>query len=339
MISWSRLPILIIPVCVWLLLPSCLQAQQAGPAPAPAEPKAKERTERKKPGWLFHHPKAKTPGDQLEYANGLLATGHRREAAKQYYALVCTWHESPQAPAAQLAYAKLVEDRGDSLDAFNEFQYLIDHFAGRFPFDEALDHQFRIANDIMTARHGTMFVFRGYTTPERALPLFEQIVKNGPGWGHTPEVQFNIGGIHESNRDFEEATKAYEVVMVSYPHSPQAEDAAFHRAQCLYVLANANRRNEVSYREALSALSMFQRDYPKNVNAATAKKYLDELKERLADMYFERALFYDRIAKRPKSAVIAYADFLRNFPTSELASRANERMDTLKLEMERHHEP
>jgi outer membrane protein assembly factor BamD (BamD/ComL family) len=334
MTRWSHRSFFIISACVWLLVPARLPAQDMGALP-PA-PVVKNRPEKKTTGW-FSRPKARTPEEQLAWANDLLATGHKRAAARQYYALVATWHESPQAPAAQLAYAKLIEERGNDLEAFDEFQYLIDRFAGLFPFEEALDHQFRIANTVMTQRHGR-FLFGGYTAPERALPLFEQIVKNGPQWKHTPQAQFHIGLIHEENKDHDKAIAAYETIQVSYPDSPEVEESRFRRARCLYTLVNAAPRHEPGYRDALSALSMFLQDYPKSDKAQTAGQYLDELKERLAAMYYERAVFYDTVARRPRSAVIAYADFIRNFPTSRLAAEAGDRMDALKLEMEKRNE-
>jgi outer membrane protein assembly factor BamD len=128
------------------------------------------------------------------------------------------------------------------------------------------------------------------------------------------------------------------VIQISYPDSPEAEEASFRRGHCLYTLVNASPRHEPSYRDALSALSMFLQDYPKSDRSKEAEKYLDELKERLATMYFERAVFYDKVARRPQSAVIAYADFIRNFPTSRLATEAGDRMDALKLEMEKRNE-
>lgn len=308
-----------------------LQAQDAAALPPPA-PTAKTAAERKSPGW-FHRPEKATAEEQLEYADGLLASGRVKAALKAYYDVVCTWHESPQAPAAQFAYAKLVEGRGDAIEAFTEFQYLIDHFSGRFPFDEILDRQFRLANTVMTRPHGR-FLFGGYTAPEQALPLFEQIVKNGPRWKRASEAQFYIGVINEDNEEYDDAIKAYEEVQVSYPDSAQADEASFRRAQCLYTLANDSPRNEPCYRDALSALAMFERDHPSSPRAETARKLLDELKERLANLYFERAVFYDRKARRPKAAIIAYADFIRNFPASDLATQASERIDALKRETE-----
>ena len=334
MTKWLPPSVRIVSACASLLVLPSVQAQDAqhaGHEPAPL-PAAKTKAEKKTPGW-FRHPRARTPDEQLKLADELLAAGKKKDAARQYDALVRAWHESAQAPAAQLAYAKLVEDRRDYAGAFDEFQYLVDHFAGRFPFDEALDHQYRIANTVMTQRHGRL-LFGGYRAPERALPYLEQIMKNGPQWRNAAQVQFDIGVINEENKEYDAAIRAYEVIPVSYPDSPLAEEAAFRRAQCLYTVAMATPRHEPGYREAMSALSMFSRDYPRSAQAETAGRNLDQLKEQLAGLYFERAVFYDRISRNPRAAVIAYADFIRNFPTSELAAQASERMDALKLETE-----
>ena len=50
----------------------------------------------------------------------------------------------------------------------------------------------------------------------------------------------------------------------------------------------------------------------------------------LARMYLEKAEFYDRIAKRPRSAIIAYSDFVRQFPLSKERKWVDERIAVLQ---------
>ena len=170
----------------------------------------------------------------------------------------------------------------------------------------------------MTVRHAKFWFIHGYTAPERALPLFERLAKNGPQWRNAAKVQYNIGLINEGSGDYEAATRAYEVVVVSHPGTPEADEASYRRARCLARQVDDSPRNEPAYR-----------DYPKSEHAAEARKLLDTLKERLARMYFERAEYYDRIEKKPTAALISYRDFIRNFPTSELAQQASDRIDAL----------
>ena len=66
----------------------------------------------------------------------------------------------------------------------------------------------------------------------------------------------------------------------------------------------------------------FIRSHPANDTVPTAKKELAEVTERLADMHYKRALFYDKNGKHPKAALIAYTDFLNKFPETQAAETA-----------------
>jgi outer membrane assembly lipoprotein YfiO len=285
--------------------------------------------ERKTMGWFFNRPSQTNAVEQLAYAAQLLKEEKKWKAASEYNALVCAWHESPQAATAQLQYALLLEDAGDYRRAFDEFQYLIRYFSGDFNYDDILQRQFKLANAIRTQKHFTFMIFPGFTSPERALPLFEQIVSNGPTWSHTPEIQINIGLINEDLEDYDAAITAYDAVQNRHPDSPFAAEASFRRAHCYYLLAGKTPRDETACRDALSAIASFIASHRESPNAETAKRYFDEMKEHLADLYYERASFYDYKAHNLKAAIIAYTDFIKKFPASRKTDIAQKRLDEL----------
>jgi len=140
--------------------------------------------------------------------------------------------------------------------------------------------------------------------------------------------------IHEQTGQFEEAVDAYEVVTQRYPNSILAPAAGLNGALCLLEIARVSRRDEKAYWDAVSALSGFIRDYPDAEGVETARRHMDELLEKLAGMYYDRALYYDRTARRPKSAVIAYNDFLKRFPSSDKAGAASARVQRLQQDLE-----
>ena len=53
----------------------------------------------------------------------------------------------------------------------------------------------------------------------------------------------------------------------------------------------------------------------------------------MVDVYYQRAQFYDKRAKRPKAALIAYQDLIRNFPFSDKAAEVNKRIEELKAQL------
>ncbi len=252
-----------------------------------------------------------------------------RKAANAYQAMVYAWPDSQRAASAQLALAKVQQKRGKYEAAFEEYQYLVDNYPGQFAYPEVLGLQFQIASYIMHARVGKLLFIPGFSSPERAIPLFEQIIRNAPSWEKAPEAQFNIGRIHEMNEEEEEAIAAYEVLQNRYPSSEWARQAAFRESCALYRLSDQRRNDENALNAARAALSAFIRAYPSSPDVSTAETYLRTLNTRLATLVYERARYYDELARKPEAALQAYEDFVRRFPHSELAEKARVRIEQL----------
>lgn len=305
---------------------------QAGAADDPAErawDDAQAATPRKRPHLLMRAAR-ETAAAQMALADDYRRQGRLRRAANAYQALVHTFHEAPEAPRAQLALAQVLQERRRHEQAFDEYQYLIERFAGRFPHEDVIAAQFQAANVTMTRRH-----FPGFRSPERALPMFERMIANAPYWSRADEVQFSIGLVNEEMGELETAAQAFEHVRYRYPESGLAADAARRRALCLARLADKAPRDENRARAALSALAAFLRDFPGHAATEELSGRLDRLRDRLARAYYARAEYYDRLARRPAAAVIAYKDFLRQFPNADLAAAARARLAALETATER----
>lgn len=210
---------------------------------------------------------------------------------------------------------------------------MVDFYSGEFPLESVLEQQFKIANHIRTTRRGKVLVLPGVRAPERSLKLFEQIVENGPAWERSPEAQFHIGLIQEERKEYEEAISAYEMLLLRYPRSQYVAASHFRRAYCSYRVSKTSPRDEERCRIALSQLIIFSEGYPNDDRAEEATRLADALKARLAAMYFERADFYDRIAKRPRAAIIAYNDYNRKFPKSDRRQWVDGRIATLETQL------
>jgi len=297
-----------------------------------------ETPRRKKPRW-FGGPAMTNAAEQLAYANSLLSQpGKRREAEKQYRELVHEWPQSPEAPLAQMAYAGLLEERGKHRRAFEECQYLIEFYTGSFPYQGVLERQFRIAHQVMTGRQGKLIFLRGFEAPERAIPMFRKIVENAPSWKKAAEAQYLVGVILEGDHEYAEAVVAYERAMTRYPESEFASEGEFRRAVSLYKLADKRPRDEKSCRVALTALSRFLNRYADSDNAQSADQYRQALQERLTALYYERAVFYDRAARRPRAALIAYRDFVQQCPSAEQIPAVKARIEQLLEQLENEHD-
>jgi outer membrane protein assembly factor BamD (BamD/ComL family) len=301
--------------------------------PAAFDIKEYEPMERKEPG-LFLRPAEKTAAAQLKHADGLRQQGNLKKAARQYDALVHVWHNSPEAATAQMALARLTVDLKKYRKAFDEYQYLLDNFSGAYAYEAILDKQLQLANLLRTMKYGRFLFLPGVTDPERALPLFERIIRNAPNWDRAPDAKLQMAQIFEVQEDYDKAVEAYEALVSRYAGNALVPEAVYSAAECLYKLAKKSDRDEAPQRRALSAYAKFIRDYPADAHRATAEARVVELKAALGQMLMDRALYYDQITKNTVAAVIAYQDYLRAFPASARSDEVRARIATLQKQKE-----
>lgn len=326
-------------VLVCLAASPCLAAYDNMPSPPPNMPpgsdKPEDHRERVKRGvhW-YRKPSCPDAVKQLERGYTLYQAKQYRQAANAYQALVYAWPDSPEAPKAQLALAQVQETRQLYSRAFDEYQYLFDYYPGQFDYPQVLDRQFKIANYLMTTPKGAFLFFSGFQAPERALPLFEKIIRNAPLWERAASAQLNIGMIHETNEEYEEAVAAYEILQNRYNDEVILAQASFREARCLYRIYKDHPNNENSCNAARAALVQYIRSYPRHESIQEARLYLQSLNNEQGTRAYEQARYYDRIAHRPKSALIAYEEFLKKYAALdvELTALAKERIDILKKE-------
>ncbi|MEI6563940.1 MAG: tetratricopeptide repeat protein [bacterium] len=322
-----------------LLILPCKASYDTMPSPPPTSttPSKDDEKPRVKRGthW-YRSPQYDTAAKQMDYALKLYSEGRYRKAANAYQALVYAWPDSPEAPKAQLALAKVQETRQLFNKAFDEYQYLFEYYPGQFEYQEVLDRQFKIANYLMKTPKAAFLFFSGFDAPERALPLYEKIIKNAPTWNQAATAQLNIGIIHELNEEEQEAVTAYEILQNRYNDRDLNAQASFREAHCLVKIHAQQPNNEDACNAARAALVQFIRTYPGNEKIDEARSFLKTLNDQQARRAYDLALYYDTIAHRPKSALIAYEEYLRSYPSTAMEATAKERLAILKKEMNNH---
>ncbi len=287
-----------------------------------------ETTGRK--GWhWFLHPAKKSPVEQLRYADELLGRGREKAALKQYYALTVFWPEAAQAGQAQYQYASYFDRKGKLQKAFDEYQRLVQRYAGTFPYDEVLGRQFDIATNLMYRKKGHFLFFPGFSAPERAVPLFQAILTNAPQWEKAAEASYLAGLGNELALQYEEAIAAYMTTLQRYPESPFAARSAFGAAQCYFRLAKESPQNDLILENAWAALTLFLNNYPQAEQRAKAEEYRKSIFKQRSQLAYNEAYYYDRIARKPKAALQAYRNLEQQFPHSEWTSTAQKRIEEL----------
>ena len=299
--------------------------------PHPAQAAAKPYVEKapKRGFHLFLHAKQKTPTAQWDYVQDLARAGKAKAAAKQALALRIYWPNAPEAPQAQMFYARHLDRRQNIQDAFDAYQHLVDHYPGRFEFDELISRQMQLAKTLMTLKKGHFLFIPGFAAPERAIPLFEKIVATAPESPLAAEAFYCLGVANERTYEYEKAIDAYFTVLNRFPESAFAEDAAYSQAQCHIMLAQESPNDNRALETASAACTLFLQRFPDSARRTEIIASQARLQRLQADNAYARARYYDRILHKPEAALIAYRHFLALYPQAEQAAEAKQRVAQL----------
>ncbi|MGD9874257.1 MAG: outer membrane protein assembly factor BamD [Kiritimatiellia bacterium] len=276
----------------------------------------------------WRRPEKPAPDAQMAYAQKLMQAGKYRKASKEFRALVDTWPESEQAPFAQREYAAALHQRKRLDDSFNEYKFLLERYPGQAPYNETLDQMLALARERMEQKAATL-LFGGFSDPLKAIPLLETIIELAPGWDKAPEVSWLIGRAHELGGEKEEAVKAYAETQYRYSDSPFAERSAFDKSYVLYNMSQKQPKDDYLAESAWTSLTLFRQTWPNSERMEKATQYRNHLFTQRARTAYEKAVFYDKTARKPDAALLAYRRFLQQFPNSGWTTLAEMRIQEL----------
>ena len=275
--------------------------------------------------------KPATAEEHWSYAESLRERGYAKSARKQYEIFVKRWPENAKAAAAKQEIAELYFAKGKNKKAFTAYEELIQqYYTSITDYDAILDQQFIIAEKEMN-RKRMRWLFGGYRAPERAVPLFESIIKNAPQWERAPEMQYMIGQAYQKNDDQEMAIVAYAAAEYRYPNSPYAEKAAVSKIDSFKELVESTPYSVDIREQAQLSAGLFSELYTNSQHIAEAQQFGKELHGMDAEHNYEIGRFYERVPRpvQTNSAVIYYNKVIKKFGDTEYAAKAAERLRVL----------
>ncbi len=295
-------------------------------------------TRRSRHWWERRAPAKATAPEQLDYADQLLAEDRLSAAARHYRILTFAWPNSSEAPIAQFKYAEILQRREKYQKAFDEYQYLLDAYAGFCAYDAVLEQQYIIANTIATRHKRVLFV--AYQDEEEAIPMFEQLIINAPSWHRAAELQFRIARIYEKNKQYDLALDAYAAFQRRFPFSTLLETAFFSELRCWYLYAQ-KKPNDANIRHgAISAQRVYLNAYPHSAKKDVVQAQLQELLLEEAGFLYQQARLYDNMSRHTKvpaeintmliAAKTSYERLRQEFPDSRWSDMAAVRINLIE---------
>jgi outer membrane protein assembly factor BamD len=277
---------------------------------------------------------ASSSRDQLDIVHKLEAQGDYDGALQACRILVRKWPFSFFAPEAQFKIGLYLERRGEFWEANKAFDKMIEKYPASSFFDEALEHKFKIGNLYLSGEPKRLWRIPVGSAMDRAVQIFESILKAAPFGRLASEAQFRLGLAKEKQKKFAEAVGEYNKVLERYPNSPVASEAQY---QIGYAWLQASREPDYDQTAAQKAIEAFQDflvRYPNSEKVEAAKAHVAALQAKQTAGSFQIARFYEE-QRNLKAAYIYYSDVVRQSPDSEEGKIAKRKVEELKPRVEK----
>lgn len=279
---------------------------------------------RKGEGWSYDRSGAATatnPREQLAQGKKFQEKKDYGNAIAAYRRLLKRWPTSLSAPEAQFGLAECQLATEHMFVAFKEYQKLIEKYPGSEHFDQALQRQFEIGNMFFAGDKDKVWGVKLFPSLDKAVEIYEQVVKNGPYTKVAPQAQMRIGLTREKQKQYLEAVRAYEKLLERYPKDPVAEAAQFQIGYAYMQEAGRSEYDQNAANQAIGSFGEFGIRYPKSERSALADEYRVSLSEEQARGLFRIGNFYEK-RKSYRAAAIYYNEVIAQNPKSDWATVA-----------------
>ncbi len=289
-------------------------------------------TPKKTPGYFswWSGPKKTTPAEQLAWAQACEASESWSAARKGYDALVAEWPSSAEAVQAQEALADLEYARGDSIQAFAEYKYLLDFYSTQCDYDAVVKKLYDAARRMREEGKKIMFFRFANTTDVRRA--FEAVVRRAPGAAYAAEALFAVAELREEEGLPERAIEVYETLRSIHPGSPEAKEALVREALARMKVLRDHSYNKARCQDTIDFLKMALATNPEPEEKALFGEQLAEAKRQMEAEALASARFYDSRTRTRRSAINAYQRFLTTYPASDFAPEVQARLRELEKE-------
>ncbi|MCQ9208795.1 MAG: outer membrane protein assembly factor BamD [Omnitrophica bacterium] len=269
-----------------------------------------------------------TPQKQFDWARGFFESEDYKRAIIEFEKLIRNYPLSKLASLAQFHIGLCYENKGKYYKAFEEYQLVIDKYPYTEKVEEIVEREYRIANLFYTGQKAKLFGVAMLPAKDKAIEIFAKVVENSPYGKYADIAQYKLGQCYIDMKDYINAALAFKKIIESYPKSPLVDDAKYQIAMCAASSTSGPEYNEEDTDKAINEFKDFVKRYPDSQMEKEARHFIDTLESQKAEKSFNIAQFYEKRGSL-KSAVIYYEEVLEEYPQSEWAAKAMERLQII----------
>jgi outer membrane protein assembly factor BamD len=221
------------------------------------------------------------------------------------------------AEESQLNIAKTYFLLGDYKKSFWAYEQFIENDPTSRRLSEILNKEFQVGVSQMERNENG------------AIKVFERIIERNPLGFIAADSQVKIAECYYQLRQFDQAEDSFMTVMENYPNSEWVPYAQFRIPYCKLSNIRVQERNYDLLTKSRDGFEIYLANNPHGALVGATNEIISEIDTKLAEREYETGMFYLR-KKRPDAGTIYFESVTKNYPNSEWAALAEEKIKMLK---------
>ncbi len=153
---------------------------------------------------------------------------------------------------------------------------------------------------------------------EKAATLLLEVVPIFKGTSLAEESLYLQAMTYFRQGDYTYAEHFFNQIIRTYPRHANVKECYFNRAYCFYMQSPRAKLDQSSSKQAIEAFAIYMEIYPDDPTVEEARKYINELQDKLAyKSYLNANLYYNLgsyLGNNYQSAIITAENCLKEYP-------------------------
>lgn len=274
----------------------------------------------------------------LDQVEQMLASKQAEAAHKLCLAWVRSHQKDPSRDRGVYLLGMANFMAGDRIEAFYEFDEILDIYPNSRYFYPSLEQQYVIADQFLK---GYKLKFMGIpmvgATVEGTEILY-RIQTRAPGSPLAEKALLRVADYYYARSDYDYAADAYAAYLKSYPKSPYVPAVKLRLAFSSLAQFRGVKFDATPIIDARQQLIDFARQHPDMAEEQNVAAIVSRIDASLAIKFLETGKFYIR-THEPRSAAYYFKILIATYPDAPEAAEAKERMEKLPPEALKTPEP
>ncbi|MBU6149766.1 MAG: outer membrane protein assembly factor BamD [Verrucomicrobia bacterium] len=223
------------------------------------------------------------------------------------------------------------------LDLANaNFSIYLKQVAPKF-FEQAIEYKFHIAQRFESGDKlpilGIEGMPRWMPASREAIDIYDEVVMALPQHDLAVQALLGKGNLLFKEKEFKESIETFQTLIRRFPKHPLACDSYIAITKVYLTQSKEEYPDPDMLDLAEINAKKFKIDFPSHPKIAMIDTMLEEMKELFAGELYKTAQFYER-TKKPGAAVIYYSKIVNKYPSTQISTKSQKRLDVLRPKKE-----